>query len=149
MTIPAPVRHSIQTLQEWLKELRDKGELADEAAAYSVLRSVLHRLRDRLTFEEAVDLGAQLPLIVRGVYYDGWRPHRVPQKIRSKEKFLDALTEELLPYSYPVDWAVCHVFELLAQHCDPGEIADVIGQMPADIKELWPEAARTFRKTVS
>ena len=42
MTIPAPVRHSIQTLQEWLKELRDKGELADEAAAYSVLRSVLH-----------------------------------------------------------------------------------------------------------
>lgn len=149
MTIPAPVRHSIQTLQEWLKELRDKGELADEAAAYSVLRSVLHRLRDRLTFEEAVDLGAQLPLIVRGVYYDGWRPHRVPQKIRSKEKFLDALTEELLPYSYPVDWAVCHVFELLSQHCDPGEIADVIGQMPADIKELWPEAARTFRKTVS
>jgi uncharacterized protein (DUF2267 family) len=149
MTIPAPVRHSIQTLQEWLKELRDKGELADEAAAYSVLRSVLHRLRDRLTLEEAVDLGAQLPLIVRGVYYDGWRPHRVPHKIRSKEKFLDALTEELLPYSYPVDWAVRHVFALLARHCDPGEIADVIGQMPADIKELWPEAARTFRKAES
>lgn len=148
MTIPAPIRHSVQTLQEWLKELRDKGELADEAAAYSVLRSVLHQLRDRLTLEEAVDLGAQLPLIVRGAYYDGWRPHRVPHKIRSKEKFLDALTEELLPYSYPVDWAVSHVFELLARHCDPGEIADVIGQMPADIKELWPEAARTFRKTV-
>ena len=66
MTIPAPVSHAVQVLQEWLKELRDKGELADEAAAYSVLRSVLHQLRDRLTLEEAVDLGAQLPLIVRG-----------------------------------------------------------------------------------
>ncbi|HUS98524.1 MAG TPA: DUF2267 domain-containing protein [Hyphomicrobiaceae bacterium] len=147
MPIPAQVSHSIQTLQEWLKELRDKGELADEAAAYSVLRSVLHQLRDRLTLEEAVDLGAQLPLIVRGVYFERWRPHRVPQKIRSKQKFLDELTEELLPYSYPVDWAVSHVFELLARHCDPGEISDVIGQMPAGIKELWPEAARSFRKT--
>ena len=61
MTIPAPVSHAIQVLQEWLKELRDKGELADEGAAYSVMRSVLHQLRDRLTPEEAVDLGAQLP----------------------------------------------------------------------------------------
>jgi len=147
MTVPASVSHSIQTLQVWLKELRDKGELADEAAAYSVLRSVLHQLRDRLTLEEAVDLGAQLPLIVRGLFFEGWSPHRVPRKIRSKQKFLDELSEELLPYSYPVDWAVSHVFELLAHHCDPGEIADVIDQLPAEIKELWPEAARSFRKT--
>jgi uncharacterized protein (DUF2267 family) len=146
MTLPASVSHSIQILQEWLKELRDKAELDDETAAYSVLRSVLHQLRDRLTLEEAVDLGAQLPLIVRGLYFEGWRPRRVPRKIRSKQKFLDELTEALLPYSYPVDWAVRHVFELLARHCDPGEIADVIDQMPADIKELWPESARTFRK---
>ena len=110
MTVPASVSHSIQTLQVWLKELRDKGELADEAAAYSVLRSVLHQLRDRLTLEEAVDLGAQLPLIVRGLFFEGWSPHRVPRKIRSKQKFLDELSEELLPYSYPVDWAVSHVF---------------------------------------
>ena len=97
MTIPAPVSHAIQVLQEWLKELRDKGELADEGAAYSVLRSVLHQLRDRLTPEEAVDLGAQLPLIVRGLYFEGWRPHSVPRKIRSKQKFLDELSKEILP----------------------------------------------------
>jgi uncharacterized protein (DUF2267 family) len=66
MTVSAPVSHAVQTLQEWLKELKYKGDLADDAAAYSVLRSVLHQLRDRLTLEEGVDLGAQLPLIVRG-----------------------------------------------------------------------------------
>ena len=126
MAIRPQVSHSIQTLQEWLKELRDKGELADEAAAYSVLRSVLHQLRDRLTLEEAVDLGAQLPLIVRGLYFEGWRPHHVPRKIRSKQKFLDELSEELLPFTFPVEWAVTSVFALLAHHCDPGEIADVI-----------------------
>ena len=62
MTVPASVSDSIQTLQVWLKELRDKGELADEAAAYSVLRSVLHQLRDRLTLEEAVDPPGDLEL---------------------------------------------------------------------------------------
>jgi uncharacterized protein (DUF2267 family) len=133
-------------LQEWLKELQDKGELADEAAAYAVLRAVLHQLRDRLTLEEGMDLGAQLPLIVRGLYFEGWRPHAVPRKVRSKEKFLDELSTVILPHTYPVEWAVKAVFTLLARHCDPGEIADVIDQLPAEIKELWPETARTFRK---
>jgi len=145
MTLSAPVAHAVQTMQEWLKELRETGELADEAAAYAVLRSVLHQLRDRLTLEEAVDLGAQIPLMVRGLYYEGWRPHTVPRKIRSRQAFLDELSDDLLPHTYPVDWAVSTVFALLAHHCDPGEIADVIGQLPDDLKELWPETARTFR----
>lgn len=143
MTVPAPVTKGLQTVQEWLKELKDKGELADEAAAYSILRAVLHQLRDRLTLEEAVDLGAQLPLIVRGLYFQDWRPHKVPRKIRSKDAFLDELSKDVLPYTYPVDWAVTTVFALLADHCDPGEIADVIGQLPDDLKELWPRRART------
>jgi uncharacterized protein (DUF2267 family) len=140
--IPSHVSHAVQTIQEWLRELKDKGELANEAAAYSVLRAVLHQLRDRLTLEEAVDLGAQLPLIVRGLYYDGWRPHAVPRKVRSKQQFLDELSKDILPHTYPVEWAVSHVFALLARHCDPGEIANVIGQLPEDIKELWPDTAR-------
>ncbi len=72
MTLPTTLRHAIQQVQVWHKELRDNGDLADEAAAYSVLRAVLHQLRDRLTPEEAVDLAAQLPLIVRGIYFEGW-----------------------------------------------------------------------------
>jgi uncharacterized protein (DUF2267 family) len=146
MSVPAPVAHAVQMLQEWLKGLKQTGELADEAAAYRVLRTVLHQLRDRLTLEEAVDLGAQLPLIVRGLYFEGWRPHSVPRKVRSKTTFLEELSENLLPHTYPVEWAVRRVFSLLAHHCNPGEIADVIDQLPADCKEVWPETARTFRQ---
>ncbi len=149
MTLSAPVAHAVQTLQEWLKEVKDKGELADEDAAYHVLRTVLHQLRDRLTLEEAVNLGAQLPLIVRGLFFEGWRPHKVPRKIRSKEKFLEEIAGEVLPHTYPVEWAVTTVFSLLTHHCDPGEIADVIDQLPADLKELWPETAKSFRKRTS
>jgi uncharacterized protein (DUF2267 family) len=146
MTVPATISHAIQQTQEWLKELRDNGDLVDEAHAYAVLRAVLHQLRDRLSVGEATDLGAQLPLIVRGVYYEGWRPSQTPEKIRTKEKFLEQLAARLHPHPVAPEAAARDVFALLAHHCDPGEIADVIDQLPLELKELWPERARTFRR---
>jgi uncharacterized protein (DUF2267 family) len=145
MTVPAAIAHGVQQIQEWLKALRDNADLADEAEALSVLRSVLHQLRDRLTPEEAIELGAQLPVIVRGIYYEGWRPSKTPEKVRSKQKFLDEVTMKLLPRRLDPETAVKDVFALIAHHCDPGEVGDVIGQLPADIKELWPQSARTFK----
>jgi uncharacterized protein (DUF2267 family) len=142
MALPTTLSHAVQQTQEWLKELRDKGEFADENAALSVLRAVLHQLRDRLTPEEAVDLAAQLPLIVRGVYFEGWRPRRTPEKMRSKQDFLNGVVSKLRPHAIAPEAAVCHVFALLTHHCDPGEIADVIAQSPPQLKELWPETAR-------
>jgi uncharacterized protein (DUF2267 family) len=108
---------------------------------------VLHQLRDRLTMDEAVQLSAQLPLVVRGLYFEGWRPRHVPTtNIRTRQDFLDALTMRLLPHPLAPEPMARDVFALLARHIDPGEIADVIGQLPDGIKELWPLEARTFRE---
>lgn len=146
MSVPATIAHTVQQTQEWLKELRENANLASEAEAYAVLRAVLHQLRDRLTLEEAVDLGSQLPMLVRGVYYEAWRPHHVVEKIRTKADFVESVRERLRPHPLAPEPMVTAVFALLAHHCDPGEIADVIDQLPGEIKELWPETARTFRK---
>jgi uncharacterized protein (DUF2267 family) len=145
MTLPSAIAHGVQQIQEWLKELRDNAGLADEAEALSVLRNVLHQLRDRLTPEEAIELGAQLPVIVRGVYYEGWRPSRTPQKLRTKQAFLDEVMMKMLPRRLPPEAVVKDVFALVAHHCDPGEVGDVIAQLPTEIKALWPETARTFK----
>lgn len=146
MAMPATVSRSVQQIQQWLKELRDNGDFTDLDQALAVLRVVLHELRNRLTLEEAVDLGAQLPLLVRGIYYEGWQPHRVPHKVRTRQKFVDEVATALLPHVVPPERAIRDVLAFLAHHCDPGEIADVIGQLPAELKELWPEHARTFRE---
>ncbi len=61
--------------------------LSDRHAAYRVLRAVLHALRDRLTVAETVDLGAQLPMLIRGLYYEGWTPNDKPLRERTREKF--------------------------------------------------------------
>lgn len=143
MTIPATIAHAVQQLQVWLKELRDAGDLVDEHEAYVVLRGVLHQLRDRLTPQEAIDLGAQLPLIVRGIYYEGWTPSRPPEKVRKQERYFEELMVRLRPHPINAERATRDVFSLLAQHCDPGEIKDVIAQLPSDLKALWP--ARAWR----
>src|SRR5690606_2616530 len=145
MTVPSPIAHAVQQTQEWLKELRDNGGLASESEAYAVLRAVLHQLRDRLTLAEAVDLGQQLPLIVRGIYSEGWRPSHAPEQLRPQPEFLDHIARRLLPGQVPPEPAVGDVFALFARHTDPGEIADVIEHLPAESKGLRPETARTFR----
>jgi uncharacterized protein (DUF2267 family) len=142
MTLPATLSHAVQQTQEWLKELRDNGDLADETEALSTLRAVLHQLRDRLTPEEAVDLAQQLPLIVRGIYFEGWQPSRTPEKTRNRREFVDGVAARLRPHPVDAELATRDVLALIAHHCDPGEVQDVIAQLPVELKELWPETAR-------
>jgi uncharacterized protein (DUF2267 family) len=145
VTVPPSIAQTIQKTQEWLKELIDNGDLADTQESLAVLRAVLHHLRDRLTLEEAVDLGAQLPTLIRGIYYEGWQPRKRPTRIRSKQEFVYEVADKNFPNAVPSEQAIRDVFALLAHHCDPGEISDVIGQLPGELKELWPKTAQTYR----
>lgn len=144
MTVPATIAHAVQQTQEWLKALCDSGGYASEAEALAVLRAVLHQLRDRLTPQEAVDLGAQLPIVVRGIYYEGWRPSKTPERVRSQDEFLEGVSAKLAPHPIGAEPATRDVFALLANTIDSGEIGDVIGQLPGGVKQLWPEGMRTW-----
>jgi uncharacterized protein (DUF2267 family) len=79
---------TIEKTNVWLGELQAVLTWDDRERAYHALRAVLHALRDRLPPHEAVDLGAQLPMLVRGFYYDGWHPADKPLKYRDKRPFL-------------------------------------------------------------
>jgi uncharacterized protein (DUF2267 family) len=138
MSIPSGIAHSVQQTQEWLKGLRESGDYTSESEALAVLRAVLHQLRDRLPPEEAVDLGAQLPLIVRGIYYEGWRPSKTPEILRSKEQFLDGVATKLAPHPIEPEAATRNVFSLLSIAIDQGEVAKVLGHLPATLRKLWP-----------
>jgi uncharacterized protein (DUF2267 family) len=104
--------------------------------SYAALRSVLQTLRDRLTINEASDFAAQLPLLMKGIFYDGWKPAAVPIKI-NKEEFLDEVQKKFV-VSAQVDFEELVKVVLLAlkKFVSAGEAEDVAGMLPKDLAEM-------------
>jgi uncharacterized protein (DUF2267 family) len=134
---------TLQTTHIWLDEIAE--ELGpDRQVAYRALRAVLHALRDRLGVDEAAHLGAQLPMMVRGVFFDAWHPAGKPEKIRSREEFCEHVAREMSDIR-PVDPedACRAVFGCIDRHVSAGEVQDVLSSLPGDIRRLWPRGANT------
>lgn len=131
---------TIQKTQVWLNDLMADLDWQDKPhKAYMALRTVLHALRDRLTVEEAVQLGAQLPMLIRGFYYEGWTLKGKPHKERHKEDFLDHIKEAFKDDVTVNAQQVCRaVFRVLVRYTSKGEIDDVKHSMPKALQELWP-----------
>jgi uncharacterized protein (DUF2267 family) len=133
-----------RTLHEtniWLRDVMD--DLGpDRHVAYRALRAVLHVLRDRLPIEEAAHLSAQLPMLVRGIFFEQWEPSRQPPRVRSEAEFLDIIAASLADVP-PVDPEVAAhaVFATLDRHLGGGEIDEVKDSLPAPIRSIWPARA--------
>jgi uncharacterized protein (DUF2267 family) len=130
---------TVQLTNIWLNEIM--AELGpDRHFGWHVLGAVLRCLRDQLPPEMAAHLGAQLPLLVRGTYYDGWRGLAEPGSERSADAFLDrvatglATTRPVAPRA-----AVLTVLGVLSRHIDRGQVMKVRDCLPKDIRRLWPE----------
>ena len=131
---------TVQKTNLWLKGIMDQEGWGDRHRAYLALRAVLHALRDRLGLEEAVQLGAELPMLVRGFYFDGWNPSGKPDRIRSKEEFLHRITKELpIDPGLDPEHLARSVFSLLDEKISEGEIEDIKATLPKEIRALWPE----------
>lgn len=134
------IDHTIQTTNIWLNELDEAIGWNHRQRSYRLLRAVLHALRDLMPVNEATDLGAQLPLLIRGIYYEGWRPAATPVKLRGLDDFL-AVVDKSFTTDPIADSkaAVRAVFALLAAKVSAGEIGDVRHVLPKAIRDLWPE----------
>lgn len=130
---------TIQKTNNWLYDLMQVLRWSDKHKAYLALRATLHALRDRLTVEEVAHLGAQLPMLIRGFYYEGWDPTGKPLRERHKEQFL-ARIEQQFNDDDSIDPEVVAraVFFVLGHRVSEGEIEDVKQILPAEIRHLWP-----------
>jgi uncharacterized protein (DUF2267 family) len=129
---------SAQVTHIWLNEISDRIG-PDRKLAWHVLSAVLRVLRDKLRPEDAAHLAAQLPLFVRGSFYEQYRPAQQPLALRSQEEFVQRIQDSFGDVR-PVDpeAAAKAVFAVLQHHIDPGEIAKVRHALPEGIRALWP-----------
>jgi len=130
----------------FLKELAEEiGVPGDKERAGRVLRTVLHVLRNRLTLEESFDLISQLPMCIKAIYVDGWKPSPMPDKtIKSVDDFIHAVLEEDrrsagrdFGNEEHAKQIIKAVFRVIKRHVSDGEIQDVKGDLPKHLKELW------------
>lgn len=132
--------HSLQTTHSWINELDDALGWNNRHRSYRLLRATLQVLRDCLPLSEAAHLSAQLPLLIRGVFFEHWRPAVEHPRHWDADRFFAAIDSHFAndPVEDLAD-SVCEVFTVLANHVSVGEIDHVLACLPKDIRMIWPD----------
>jgi len=130
--------NTIQKTTEILKQIESDLDWENRRnQSYLALRSVLHALRDRLPVEEAVHLSAQFPLLVKGIFFDGWRPIDVPIKM-SRAEFVQKVAEEFrFDVAGGIEKVIFSVLNAVFDSLDPSEKIKIEENLPDDIVGLF------------
>ena len=133
-----------KTLQEtnhWLKVMMGELGIDSRSVAFGALRAALHAVRDRVGADNAVHLGAQMPMLLRGAYYEGWHPASTPTRERHLGDFIAHVQAELPTGSVvnPAE-AARACFSAMSQCLDSGEMTKLKGILPHEILNLWPDS---------
>ena len=133
---PDAIDTTVHKTYRWLRELAAELGGTSREEAYDVLRAFLQTLRDRLTVDEAAHLGAQLPMLLRGIFYEGWDPSGAPHKMKA-QAFLEMFARRS---SYRLDGSAAEALKaanrILRRHVTEGEAVEVINGLPKDIRAL-------------
>jgi uncharacterized protein (DUF2267 family) len=133
------INKTLEKVDGSIKTLNSLYHFQDDNQAFVTLRACLKALRDRLTTEEALDLGAQLPALLRGFYFEGWNLHS-QHVVRTKEAFLHDVSYHLNGHDgINLEEAVPPTMKVILDMIDQGEAIEVLHQLPKAIQELCPE----------
>jgi len=134
----------------WLNDVMTELGVRDRHLAYAALRAALHALRDRLPLEIVVHFAAQLPMLIRGLFFEGWHPGRKPSRMHLVD-FLDSIDAHLnvigtLPESDVIAGAV---FMTVSKHVTHGLVVDIERALPEELRALWPRDGADARISAS
>ena len=134
------IESTTQKTHEWIAQVAEALHM-EKRDAYKALRAVLQTVRDRLPLEVAVHFGAQLPMLIRGMYYEGWEPSKVPIKMTLRE-LLDAVQQKIVADRTvdPVETTQA-ILSVVASYVGMGEIEKAKHTFPRDMQNLFPELA--------
>jgi uncharacterized protein (DUF2267 family) len=137
------IDHSTEKAHIWINDLAEALGTEDHQYAYRVLRAFLHALRDRLPLNETAQLSAQLPIFVRGVFYEGWDPGRTPEHARDLDSFLQRIAREArLAGETEASFVSLAANGVLTRHVSAGEMDKVLNVLPTHLRKfLRSEAA--------
>jgi uncharacterized protein (DUF2267 family) len=130
---------AVKTTEEWVGAVAARLGWQDQERTYLALLAVLHALRDALPRDEAGYLGVQLPVLLRGLYFEGWHPASHIPRAKSRSTFVKRIQEGIHRDPGIDAEAVAHaVFALLAERLPPGEVENAKASTPEALRMFWP-----------
>ncbi|MEY3050863.1 MAG: hypothetical protein RLY31_648 [Bacteroidota bacterium] len=118
------------------------GVTYDEAVAGRIVTAVLHSLRDHISMQESLQLIAQLPTVVKGIYVEGWKSEP-PRRLHHEADFFQAVRQHLgataghdLGNDAMARERIQGVFQALSRYVSRGEMEDIAGQLPRELQAL-------------
>jgi uncharacterized protein (DUF2267 family) len=141
MTTSDVFQTTITKSAEWVEDVMAQLGITDARKGLRVLRAGLHTIRDRLPDGEVVDLGAQIPTLLRGFYYDGWRPGAARERPRDEGEVLEEMRDNLdRDATIDPELGLRAVIRVLAWHVSGGELDDVEHTLPTPLARIWADA---------
>ena len=129
---------AVRATEHWVDDLMRRLGWRDRERVYRALIAALHALRDVLGRDEAVYLGAQLPALLRGLYYEGWHPSE-RSTATSRSAFIERIHEGLhRDPGVDAEQVARSLFALLAARLPASEIEDAKASTPHELHNLWP-----------
>lgn len=132
--------HAVHRANVWLADVTAALGTNDRHYGRRMLRVWLQTLRDRLTVDSAAKFGQQLPELLRGTFYDGWEPRRVPSKYDAEEYIVRFATEALIPTS-DVPSVASAITQVIADHMSPGQVSEALAELPKEIRAIVQDGA--------
>ena len=129
--------HAVEKGDIWVRDMMRELRTEDPRLAYHALAASLQTVRDRLGVHEAAQLAAQLPLLVRGLFFEGWHPASTPVVARRPEDVI-ALFERKSGDGHGIDAerALAATFEVLRRHVSRGELDSLAHVLPRSLADL-------------
>ncbi|MGB7242641.1 MAG: DUF2267 domain-containing protein [Sulfitobacter sp.] len=132
------IDHSVHLTHEWINELAERLDWSSKRSALRLLRVTLRHLRDHLLVDELAQMSAQLPLLVRGFFFEGWVPKLTPIKERKVADFVTVIADQMdKTEEYRGHEDIKCVFDLLNNRLSRGEVEDIRATLPTGIRGLW------------
>ena len=128
---------TLQKTHEWINDVASELEISSKVEAFRALRAVLKALRDQLGTDEAVQLAAQLPVLLRGVYYEGWIPNNGAH-VRTEGDFVDLMIQHhgARPHKSPIEMAEA-VVKVAKKHISESEVDHVLQRLSTNVRRLF------------
>jgi uncharacterized protein (DUF2267 family) len=128
-------------LKEYTKEM-NLGKDTDKGGR--IFTAIMHALRDIIPPDESLQLLAQLPMFIKGVYVNGWNIKKQKPKVKHMAEFVELVRQHDNPaavndFGYDDDLAERYIdttFIYLRKYVSLGEMEDIRDGLPKDLKSM-------------